>query len=75
MQLIFGHSERSCTELGLARGCLGVSRSQGTCIYRCKAGFSFYPRSAYRHSQEIRVDRMKSGAHCIALHCMAWHDR
>lgn len=34
--------------------------------------FSFYPRSACRHSQEFRVDRMKSGAHCIALHGMAW---
>ena len=54
----------------LARGCLGVSRSQGACIYRCRTGFFFYPRSVLRHSQEVMVDRMGSGADCIALHGM-----
>ena len=71
MQFIFGHLEIGRTELGLARGGLGVSRSQGACIYRCRTGSSLILDLFSSISRKLCW--IAWGVERIALHCMAWH--
>ena len=59
------HRGRTCTWR------IGGFEKPRVCIYRCRTGVFSYPRPVLRHFQEVMLDRMGSGAHCIALHGMA----